>query len=514
LIEAFEIFARESMMPAYILCLDQGTTGTTSMIIDAHGKVKAVADEDFKQIYPRPGWVEHRPKDIWQTVERTARLAMKKAKIRPEHIKAIGITNQRETTLVWDRKTGREIHNAVVWQDRRTSDRCAELKSQGHEARVREKTGLRLDPYFSATKIQWLLENISGAKAQAHRGELAAGTVDSFLVWKLSSGKSHITDVSNASRTLLMNLKTQTWDEDLLRLFDVPDKLLPEITDSSGILAETYGLKFLPDGIPISGIAGDQQSALFGQLCFDEGESKCTFGTGSFLLMNTGSEIVTSKNGLLSTAAWRLSGEKCVYALEGGAYICGAAVQFLRDQLGFIQESSDIERLAKSVSSSEGVEFIPAMAGLGAPYWDPDARGMICGLTRGTTRAHIARATLEAMALQNVDILQAMQADLGQKMKSVRVDGGASANRLLMQMQADYLGVAVVKPRMIETTSLGAGFLAGLGSGIISSKKEILKNWKIDREFKTQISAGERALRLKAWHIAVGRARSQEASLL
>jgi glycerol kinase len=311
-----------------------------------------------------------------------------------------------------------------------------------------------------------------------------------------------------------MNLKTQTWDEDLLRLFDVPDKLLPEITDSSGILAETYGLKFLPDGIPISGIAGDQQSALFGQLCFDEGESKCTFGTGSFLLMNTGSEIVTSKNGLLSTAAWRLSGEKCVYALEGGAYICGAAVQFLRDQMGFIRESSDIERLAKSVSSSEGVEFIPAMAGLGAPYWDPDARGMICGLTRGTTRAHIARATLEAMALQNVDILQAMQADLGQKMKSVRVDGGASANRLLMQMQADYLGVAVVKPRMIETTSLGAGFLAGLGSGIISSKKEILKNWKIDREFKTQISAGERALRLKAWHIAVGRARSQEASLL
>lgn len=491
-----------------ILCLDQGTTGTTALVLDKNGRIVAAADQDFKQIYPKPGWVEHRPDDIWKSVEFTVKSVLKKAKIKGTDIKAIGMTNQRETSLIWDRKTHRPVHNALVWQDRRTADDCKRMKDQGLEPLIKEKTGLLLDPYFSATKLRWLLDNNATLRRGAEAGDLAAGTIDTFLIWRLSGGTSHITDVSNASRTLLMDLRTQSWDPALLKFFQVPKELLPTITDSSGLLAYTKGLKFLPDGIPIAGVAGDQQSALFGQVCFEPGEAKCTYGTGSFLLMNTGERIVASKNGLLSTAAWRLPGQNCQFALEGGAFICGAAVQFLRDQLGFIRNSSEVEKLARSVTDTAGVEFVPALTGLGAPYWDPHARGVICGLTRGSTRAHIARATLEAMALQNVDILHAMQTDLGEALKIVRVDGGATANDLLMQLQADYLGVPVVRPRVIETTALGAGFLAGLGTGLFESMQDLKSVWKTDRVFKPEATDEARRSRLETWHVAVRRAKT------
>ncbi len=373
---------------------------------------------------------------------------------------------------------------------------------------LHEKTGLVVDPYFSASKLRWPLDNVTQLRVRADRGEVAAGTIDSFLLWKLTAGVSHKTDVSNASRTQLMNIETGLWDDDLLKFFSVPSGILPEICDSSGVFGETKGLSILPDGIPITGIAGDQQAALFGQTCFQEGDAKCTFGTGSFLLINSGQRMLRSKSGLLTTAAWRLKGdEKITYALEGGAFICGAAVQFLRDQLGFIEESRDVEKLATQVKDTEGVEFVPALTGLGAPYWDPFARGTISGLTRGTTRAHLARATLEAMALQNTEILLAMKEDLGQSLRSVRVDGGAAANGLLMQLQADYLGVDVVRPKMIETTSAGAAYLAGLGAGLFGSLEEIKRIWKTDRTNRSKMSDEDRAERLKRWQLAVRRAR-------
>lgn len=494
--------------PRFIMAIDQGTTGTTVNLLDLKGNAVARVNKEYPQIYPKAGWVEHKPDDIWKSVVTTIELCLKKARAKGEEIAAIGITNQRETVVIWDRKTGKPVYNAIVWQDRRTSDDCERWKKEGHSDMIREKTGLVIDPYFSASKMRWMLENVGGVHGRAQSGSLAAGTIDTYLIWRLTGGKAHVTDVSNASRTLLMDIATGEWSDDLLKFFNVPRSLLPEIKDSSGLFGHTEGLKIIPDGVPITGVAGDQQAALFGQTCFAEGESKCTFGTGSFLLINSGQERIRSNAGLLTTAGWRLKGdEKITYALEGGAFICGAAVQFLRDQLGFIKTSSEVEKLASQVKDSDGVEFVPALAGLGAPHWDPFARGLICGMTRGTTRAHIARATLEAMALQNTEILLAMQKDLGRELKSVRVDGGASANGLLMQLQADYLGVDVVRPKMIETTSAGAAYLAALGAGIFTSTDEIKKIWKTDKTFKPKMSSGDREARLARWSKAVARTR-------
>jgi len=491
----------------YILAIDQGTTGTTVALVDHKGRVITKTNTEYRQIYPKPGWVEHKPDDIYKSVLTQIQACLKKSRIKASAIAGIGITNQRETVVVWDKKTGKPIHNAIVWQDRRTTDYCESLKAQGHEKQIQERTGLVIDPYFSASKINWILNNVSGAKDAAAAGKLLAGTIDTYLLWRMSAGQAHKTDVSNASRTQLLNIKTAQWDSDLLRIFAVDSSLLPEVCDSSGVFASTKGMKVLPDGIPISGIAGDQQAALFGQTCFEAGESKCTFGTGSFLLLNTGGNVVRSQAGLLSTIAWRLKGQtESVYALEGGAFICGAAVQFLRDQLGFIKSSSEIERLAKSVKSNEGVEFVPALTGLGAPHWNPSARGLITGLTRGSTRAHIARATLDAMALQNADILLAMQKDAPVKLKSVRVDGGASANDLLMQIQADYLGLEVVRPAIIETTVAGAAYLAGLGIGFWNDVSEIKKVWRINKRFQPKISDDLRATRFRSWKHAVSQA--------
>jgi glycerol kinase len=492
----------------YLLAIDQGTTGTTINLLHIKGDQAARVNLEHKQYYPEPGWVEHKPEDIWKNVASTIEACLKKARVRANDIAAVGITNQRETVAVWERKTSRVLHNAIVWQDRRTAKECDQWKKDGAEAMIIEKTGLVIDPYFSASKLKWLLDNVSGLRGKVEKGEVAFGTIDSFLLWRLTGGVAHKTDVSNASRTQLMNIQTGLWDDELLKFFSIPINILPEISDSSGLFGVTHGLKFLPDGIPITGIAGDQQAALFGQACFLEGDAKCTFGTGSFLLMNSGQEMVRSTSGLLTTIAWRLKGQqKMTYALEGGAFVCGAAVQFLRDQMGFIKESKEIEKLASSVKDSEGVEFVPALTGLGAPYWDPHARGLICGLTRGTTRGHIARATLEAMALQNTEILLAMQEDLKQPLRSVKVDGGASANGLLMQMQTDFLGVDVVRPKMIETTSAGAAYLAALGAGIYSDFDEIKKIWKVDRVYRSKSTVEERAARLQRWQLAVRRAR-------
>lgn len=493
-------------MSRYIISIDQGTTSTRTAIVNQAGGLVSQNNEDFRQIFPQPGWVEHDPEDIWKTTLNTLKKTMEQTRIRGDQIAAIGITNQRETVVVWDRKTGKPIYNAIVWQCRRTQDVCEKLKRNNKEKMINKKTGLVIDPYFSASKIQWILKNVSGAKEGARRGELAAGTIDSFLLWRLTGGESHKTDVSNASRTMLMNIHTGWWDDDLLKLFEIPESLLPEIAPSSGEFGVTKGLDSLPDGIPVAGIAGDQQAALFGQTCFDTGDVKCTFGTGSFILLNTGSKPVASKSRLLTTIAWKLRDQKMTYAVEGGAFICGAAVQWLRDGLQFFQRSSEVEELASSVTSSEGVEFVPALTGLGAPHWNAEARGVLCGLTRGTTKAHVARATLEAMALQNVDILTAMQKDLGKKLKTIKVDGGASANNLLMQLQADYAATEVVRPQIVESTAIGAAYLAGLGVGFWKSTDEIKKIWKSDRAFKVAMSTKDRKVRLERWEKAVKKA--------
>ncbi|MEQ1875381.1 MAG: glycerol kinase GlpK, partial [Bdellovibrionia bacterium] len=441
-------------MGRFILSIDQGTTGSTAAVFNADGSLVAQAGLDFRQIYPKPGWVEHDPEDIWKSVTSTIEQVLAQARITSRDLHAIGITNQRETLVVWDRETGRPIHNAIVWQCRRTTDFCQKLKKKGAESLIRKKTGLVIDPYFTASKLRWILDHVDGAKTRAAQGRLAFGTIDSFLLWRLTAGKEHATDVSNASRTQLMNIHTGHWDNQLLKLFGVPDTVLPEIRASSGIFGETRGLNFLDDGIPISGIAGDQQSALFGQACFKPGEAKCTYGTGSFLLVNSGKKAPVPKSGVLATVAWKLENDKhLTYALEGSAFICGAAVQWLRDGLGMISSSSEIEDLARQVAGTDGVEFVPALTGLGAPYWNPEARGAIVGLTRGVTKSHVARATLEGMALQNVDLLLAMQKDLGKKIAILKVDGGASENNLLMQMQADYLGTKLVRPSLVETTA-------------------------------------------------------------
>lgn len=494
-------------MSECILAIDQGTTGTTVALMDHRGRLLGSVNTEFPQIYPQPGWVEHDPEAIWTSVLKGIRTLFRRRLAKPSQIAAIGITNQRETAVVWDRDTGSPLNNAIVWQCRRTTEFCEALKAAGHEPRVRDKTGLVLDPYFSASKFRWLLGNTPGIAAKLEAGKVALGTVDSFLLWRLSGGAIHATDVSNASRTSLMNIDTGDWDPELLELFGVPRHVLPEIVPSSGVFGRTKGVPGLPDNIPVAGIAGDQQAALFGQACFKPGEAKCTFGTGSFILMNTGPERMRSNAGLLTTVAWQLAPtEPMTYALEGGAFICGAAVQWLRDQLGLIKTAPEIEALAASVADSGGVEFVPALTGLGAPWWNPEARGLICGLTRGAGRGHIARATLEAMALQNADILLAMEADLGGRMKPLKVDGGAASNNLLMQLQADYLGRKIVRPRVIETTVAGACFLAGLGVGIWGSTTEIARVWQAERDFTVAMSAVARKRRREAWHRAIRRA--------
>jgi len=490
---------------SHILAIDQGTTGTTVLVLDERLSVLAKVNREYPQIYPRPGWVEHNPEDIWETTRATITGALRKAGVEGSDIAGIGITNQRETTVVWRRRDGKPVHNAIVWQCRRTADMCRGLKEKGLEATFRERTGLVLDPYFSGTKVRWILDNVSGARAQADAGHLAFGTIDSFLVWRLSGGDTHITDVSNASRTLLMDLRTLDWDDELLGHLEVPRSVLPAIKSSSEVYGHTRGLDVLPDGIPIAGIAGDQQAALFGQVCFDAGEAKCTYGTGAFLLMNTGSEPVASERGLLTTVGWKV-GDEVRYALEGSAFIAGAAVQWLRDGLGIITSSAEIEALANTVPDNGGVTFVPALTGLGAPHWNPEARGVICGLDRGVTRGHIARATLEGIALQNADILDAMAADSGVSLAALKVDGGAAANNLLMQFQADILGVPIVRPRMLETTALGAGLLAGLAVGVWGSTDDAKAAWKVDRTFTPRMSEADRAAHLERWNAAVEKA--------
>ncbi len=493
-------------MADYILAIDQGTTGTTVALMDATGRLRASVNNEFPQHYPRPGWVDHRVDELWASVEKGIRGVLRRGVCKAGDIAAIGITNQRETALLWDRQTGEALNNAVVWQCRRTTEFCETLKSRGFEKTVRRKAGLMLDPYFSASKFRWLLHNTPRIRRKLAAGRVAAGTVDSYLVWQLTGGERHVTDVSNAARTSLMNLKTLAWDSELAECFEVPRELLPSIVPTSGVLGHTRGVRGLPDGIPIAGMAGDQQAALFGQACFGVGDAKCTFGTGSFIVMNTGDELLHSHAGLLTTVAWQLGEHsKPVYALEGGAFICGAAVQWLRDGLKLIRRASDVEALAKEVPDHGGVEFVPALTGLGAPHWAPEARGLITGLTRGTNRAHIARATLDAIALQNADILRAMEKDLGRRMRPLRVDGGASANDLLMQIQADVLGRKLIRPQVIETTVAGASYLAGVGIGLWRGTADIRRSWQAGDEFRVGLSAPARRRRRESWETALER---------
>ena len=495
-------------MGRYVLALDQGTTSSRAILFDHGGRVVAVKNQEFRQIYPRPGWVEHDPYDIWHSQLQVAREVMQMAGVGPGDIAAIGITNQRETTLVWDRATGDPLHNAIVWQDRRTADLCGRIKDQGQEALFREKTGLVVDPYFSGTKIAWLLDNVPGLRARAERGEVAFGTVDTWLIWKLTGGRVHATDYSNASRTLIFNIHTCDWDDELLGILGIPRAMLPEARPSSGVYGETDPA-VLDGAIPIAGVAGDQQAALFGQACFSPGMAKNTYGTGCFMLMNTGRRAVPSQKGLLTTIAWGVDGT-VEYALEGSIFIAGAVVQWLRDELKIIEKAADTEPLARSVDDTGGVYLVPAFAGLGAPYWDPYARGTIVGITRGTGRAHLARAALESIAYQTRDVLDAMQADSGIRLEALRVDGGAVVNDFLMQFQADVLGVPVDRPVVNETTALGAAYLAGLAVGFWESREQIQQLWQRDRRFEPQMDEATRQALYGGWQRAVERSRSWE----
>jgi glycerol kinase len=489
-------------MASYVMAIDQGTTGTTVLVLDQRLAVRSKVNQEFRQIFPKPGWVEHDLEDIWGSTLHTVGRALREAGISGRDVAAIGITNQRETTALWERRSGKPVHHAIVWQDRRTTETCAALKAAGHEPRVREKTGLVIDPYFSATKVRWLLDNARGVREKAEAGELAFGTIDSFLVWRLTGGAAHVTDVSNASRTLLMDLRTREWDRELLDLFGVPRSLLPEIRPSSEVYGTTRGVKVLPDGIPVAGMAGDQQAALFGQACFDPGEAKCTYGTGAFLLQNVGREPIASSRGLLTTVAWSAGGEVS-YALEGSSFIAGAAVQWLRDGLGIIKKAADVEPLAREARDIGDLVFVPALAGLGAPHWRPESRGVIRGIDRGTTAAHLARATLEGIAFLIFDLAEAMRAEAGKPMPVFKVDGGASQNDLLMQFQADLLDVPVERPRMIETTALGAAFLAGLATGVWKDREEIRRAWKVGKRFEPKMKPTEREAHLAKWRRAV-----------
>jgi glycerol kinase len=485
-----------------VIALDQGTTGTTVLVLDRRLSVRAKVNQEFRQHFPRPGWVEHDLEEIWATTEVTLRRALREAGVSGKDVAAVGITNQRETTALWDRRTSRPLHRAVVWQDRRTTPRCAELKASGKEPWVREKTGLVLDPYFSGTKLEWLLEHVRGAREKAEAGALAFGTIDTWLCWKLTGGAAHVTDVTNASRTLLMDLRTRAWDPALLDLFGVPKAVLPEIRPSSQVYGKTKGISALPDGVPVAGIAGDQQAALFGQACFGAGEAKCTYGTGAFLLQNVGPEPVASSRGLLTTVAWDAGGE-VAYALEGASFIAGAAVQWLRDGLKLVKKAADVEALARQVKSSGDLVVVPAFVGLGAPHWRPEARGLVRGIDRGTTAAHLARATLEGIAFLVFDLAEAMRADAGRPFPAFRVDGGASQNDLLMQFQADLLDVPVERPRMIETTALGAAFLAGLAVGFWKDREELRRTFKVGKRFEPKMKATDREAFLSRWRQAV-----------
>jgi glycerol kinase len=488
-------------MSLFILALDQGTTSSRAIVFDHAGQIVAIAQKEFKQYFPQPGWVEHDASEIWSTQLGVATEAIAKAGLDVEDIAAIGITNQRETTVVWDRATGKPIYHAIVWQDRRTAAICDELKTNGLETMIKQKTGLIIDAYFSGTKIKWILDNVEGARQKANNGELAFGTIDSWLLWNLTKGTVHATDVSNASRTMLCNIHTLQWDESLLQMLDIPSSMLPVIKSSSEVYGHTQQM-LTSKSIPIAGIAGDQQAALFGQMCTQPGMVKNTYGTGCFMLMNTGEKPVMSNNNLLSTVAWKINGQT-QYALEGSVFIAGAVVQWLRDGLGIIRHSSDVEALAETVPHSDGVYMVPAFTGLGAPHWEPDARGTILGISRGTTAAHIARAALDSIAYQTMDVLKAMEADAGIAVKELRVDGGATANNLLMQFQSDILNTNVLRPIVTETTALGAAYLAGLAVGFWDSIEAIAAQWKIDQTFESAMDRHTREQLTKGWKIAV-----------
>lgn len=487
-------------LPQYILALDQGTTSSRAILFDKAGSIVAVAQKEFEQIFPQAGWVEHNALEIWSSQASVAAEAVVKAGLQPQQIAAIGITNQRETTIVWDKESGQPIYNAIVWQDRRTAAYCNQLKEQGFDKLIQEKTGLVIDAYFSATKIKWILENVPGADQKAAAGKLAFGTVDSWLVWNLTGGKVHVTDVTNASRSMLYNIHTLQWDEELLKTFKIPFGMLPEVKSSSEVYGHTAG-QILSAQIPIAGIAGDQQAALFGQMCTEKGMVKNTYGTGCFMLMNIGDKPILSKNNLVTTIAWQI-GDNVQYALEGSIFMAGAVVQWLRDGLKIITASSDVEALALKVSDNGGAFLVPAFAGLGAPYWNGQARGTIVGMTRGTTSAHIARAALESIAFQTMDVLQAMEKDAGAPIKELRVDGGATVNNLLMQVQADVLATKVVRPKITETTAMGAAYLAGLAVGYWSSVDDIQKQWQVDKTFEPG-EMQNREREIKGWQKAV-----------
>ena len=489
-------------MPShYILALDQGTTSSRSIIFDKQGNIISVAQKEFKQIFPQPGWVEHDAEEIWSTQYGTMAEAVAKAGITMKQVAGIGITNQRETTVVWERSTGKPIYHAIVWQDRRTAAYCDELKKAGHANMIQEKTGLIVDAYFSASKLKWILDNVGGARAKAENGELAFGTIDSWLVWKLSGGNIHVTDVSNASRTMLLNIHTCQWDDELLKLFNIPGSVLPEVKASSKIYGTTASA--VPEiKIPIAGIAGDQQAALFGQMCTAPGMVKNTYGTGCFMLMNTGTKAIASKNNLLTTIAWQVDG-KTEYALEGSVFIAGAVVQWLRDGLKIIRKSSEVEALAAAVKDSEGVYIVPAFAGLGTPHWNQHARGSIFGLTRGSNNSHIARAAIDSIAYQTFDVLKAMEADAGISIAELRVDGGANINNYLMQFQSDILNTKVIRPKITETTALGAAYLAGLAVGYWKNVEEIQKQWQVDKEFTPSMNDEKRNELVNGWQRAV-----------
>lgn len=488
-------------MDKYIMALDAGTTSNRCILFDAHGNIAGMAQKEFTQYFPQPGWVEHDAQEIFSVQLEVARQAMQNAGITANQIAAIGITNQRETTVVWNKNTGLPVYNAIVWQCRRTADHCARLSSAGLVETIREKTGLVIDPYFSATKIHWILENVPGARQQAENGELLFGTVETWLIWKLTGGKVHVTDYSNASRTMLFNIRTLSWDPEILNIMDIPASMLPEAVPSSGVCGHTDAL-FFGAPIPIAGSAGDQQAALFGQACFEPGDSKCTYGTGAFLLMNTGTAPIVSKTGLVTTIAWGLDG-KVTYALEGSIFMAGAAIQWLRDELRFLESSADSEYMANKVPDTGGCYLVPAFAGLGAPYWDPHARGTLVGMTRGTNKYHIIRATLDSIAYQVCDVLHAMEQDAQKPLSCLRTDGGASANSYLLQTQADLCNARVLRPKCVETTAMGAAYLAGLAVGYWKDLSDIRANWIIDREFTPAIPDAERESRMDGWKKAV-----------
>jgi glycerol kinase len=485
----------------YLLALDQGTSSSRSIIFRPDGSILASAQAEFRQIYPQPGWVEHDPEEIWQSQLATARQALSQAGVSASSMASVGITNQRETTVVWRRDTGQAIYNAIVWQDRRAEPQCLRLRQAGHADKVQHKTGLLIDAYFSATKLQWILNHVEGARGMAERGELAFGTVDSWLIWKLSAGAVHATDVSNAARTMLFNIHTNQWDEELLALFDIPASLLPRVQASASDFGHTQA-EWLGQALPIGGVAGDQQSALFGQACFGAGQAKNTYGTGCFMLMHTGDRCLTSTNGLITTSAAQPD-QATAYALEGSVFIGGAVVQWLRDGLRAFDKSADVQSLAETVTDTGGVVLVPAFTGLGAPYWQADARGAILGLSRGTTMAHIARAALESIAFQSTALLQAMNRDASQAVHELRVDGGACVNDLLMQFQADLLGIPVLRPAVIETTALGAAYLAGLSAGIYQSPNELAQQWRVERRFEPRMSRDQAAAKMADWERAV-----------